>query len=96
MEANNMENLYACENGVMREFTAEEYAQEQVRQNENLTVRLPQSIREQRNALLASCDWTQISDATVDKQAWATYRQALRDITAQAGFPTDVQWPTKP
>ena len=91
-----MEKLYACENGVMREFTAEEYAQEQVRQNENLTVRLPQSIRQQRNALLASCDWTHISDATVDKQAWATYRQALRDITAQAGFPTDVQWPTKP
>jgi len=96
MEANNMEKLYVCENGVMREYTAEEYAREEALQQENLTVRLPQSIREQRNSLLASCDWTQISDATVDKQAWATYRQALRDITAQAGFPTNVQWPTKP
>jgi hypothetical protein len=91
-----MEKLYVCENGVMREYTAEEYAKEQAMQNKNLTIRLPQQIREQRNGLLKDCDWTQISDATVDKQTWATYRQALRDITAQAGFPTNVQWPTKP
>lgn len=34
---------------------------------------------------------------TPEKQAeWATYRQALRDIPQQAGFPTDITWPTKP
>ena len=33
--------------------------------------------------------------APVDKAAWAAYRQELRDITAQAGFPWNVQWPAK-
>jgi len=54
------------------------------------------SVREQRNKLIAECDWTQVADAPVDKEAWAAYRQALRDIPAQAGFPWDVQWPTQP
>lgn len=53
-------------------------------------------IRAQRNALLAESDWTQIADAPVNKTAWAAYRQELRDITEQAGFPTEVIWPTKP
>lgn len=53
-------------------------------------------IRGKRNNLLSSSDWTQVADAPVDKAAWATYRQELRDITAQAGFPTEVIWPTKP
>ena len=37
-----------------------------------------------------------LSDATADKAAWATYRQALRDITAQAGFPWTITWPDAP
>lgn len=53
-------------------------------------------VRKQRNAKLAECDWTQLADAPVDKAAWAAYRQSLRDITAQAGFPQSVQWPTQP
>ena len=53
-------------------------------------------VRADRNKRLADCDWTQLPDAPVDAQAWATYRQALRDITAQAGFPWDVQWPVAP
>lgn len=53
-------------------------------------------VRNQRNTLLSSSDWTQVADAPVDKAAWATYRQELRDITAQAGFPTEVIWPVKP
>jgi hypothetical protein len=53
-------------------------------------------VRMQRDRLLAACDWTQVADAPVDQAAWATYRQALRDITAQAGFPDNVTWPTKP
>ena len=52
--------------------------------------------RAQRNGLLAASDWTQVPDAPVDQAAWATYRQALRDITAQAGFPTDINWPEAP
>lgn len=49
-----------------------------------------------RDDLLASTDWTQVADAPVDQAAWATYRQALRDIPAQADFPNDITWPTEP
>jgi hypothetical protein len=54
------------------------------------------SVREQRGTKLADCDWTQVADAPVDKTVWATYRQALRDITAQSGFPWSVTWPDAP
>ena len=53
-------------------------------------------MRSNRNRLLADCDWTQISDATVDKAIWATYRQELRDISSQVGFPWEITWPTQP
>jgi hypothetical protein len=54
------------------------------------------SVRATRDAKLAECDWTQVADAPVDKAVWATYRQALRDITAQTGFPWTVEWPDAP
>lgn len=57
---------------------------------------LGNSIRTQRNSLLVASDWTQVADAPVDKPAWATYRQALRDVTAQEGFPFNVVFPTPP
>lgn len=53
------------------------------------------AIRNQRNRLLSDTDWMALSDNTMT-EAWAAYRQALRDITAQAGFPYSVTWPTKP
>jgi hypothetical protein len=53
-------------------------------------------IREDRTRRLAECDWTQLPDAPVDAAEWAAYRQALRDISDQAGFPWDVQWPVAP
>ena len=54
------------------------------------------NVRNTRNCLLAESDWTQVADAPVNKAAWATYRQALRDITAQEGFPFNVTFPTQP
>lgn len=54
------------------------------------------SVRNQRNQKLKDTDWTQIADAPVDKAAWATYRQELRDVPSQTSFPWDVQWPTQP
>lgn len=56
------------------------------------------NVRAYRNRLLSNSDWTQVADAPVDKTAWATYRQALRDITTHANFPNlnDSDWPTKP
>jgi len=53
-------------------------------------------VRTQRNNKLIQCDWTQIADATADKNAWAAYRQALRDVTNQIGFPWTIDWPTIP
>lgn len=53
-------------------------------------------VRAERKQKLAETDWTQLADAPVDKQAWATYRQTLRDITAQPGFPWDITWPSQP
>ena len=52
--------------------------------------------RSKRDGLLAKSDWTQVADAPVDKAAWATYRQALRDVPAQSGFPTTISWPSAP
>ena len=54
------------------------------------------SQRAYRNTLLSDSDWTQVLDAPVDQTAWAAYRQALRDVTAQEGFPWDIEWPVKP
>jgi hypothetical protein len=54
------------------------------------------SVRNSRTEKLKDSDWTQLADSTVDKAAWATYRQALRDITAQAGFPWTITWPDAP
>jgi hypothetical protein len=54
------------------------------------------SVRQSRSDKLADCDWTQVADAPVDKAVWATYRQALRDITTQDGFPWSVTWPDAP
>ena len=54
------------------------------------------NVRSYRDRLLTETDWTQVADAPVDKDAWATYRQALRNVTLQAGFPWEVVWPTQP
>jgi len=53
------------------------------------------AIRSARNELLKDSDWTQVADAPVDKTAWATYRQELRDITKQAN-PSNIVWPKAP
>ena len=52
-------------------------------------------LRQYRNTLLAETDWWATSDRTMTAEQTA-YRQALRDIPDQAGFPTDITWPTKP
>lgn len=55
--------------------------------------RLAENARAKRNSLLASTDWTASSDVTMS-DAMKAYRQALRDVPAQSGFPTDINWPT--
>jgi hypothetical protein len=57
------------------------------------------SVRAERDKLLAECDWIVIMHTergTNIPAQWELYRQALRDITGQAGFPHQVEWPAKP
>lgn len=56
---------------------------------------LAADVRADRNARLAASDWMASQDVTMSDD-WRTYRQALRDLPAQAGFPTSVTWPTAP
>lgn len=55
-----------------------------------------EQIRLWRNAELKNTDWTQISDAPVDKNAWAVYRQELRDLPNKYDLADDVEYPEKP
>lgn len=69
--------------------TAEELAQQDASK--------ASEVRADRNTKLAASDWTQGKDIPDNiSSAWATYRQALRDVPSQAGFPWTVQWPTQP
>lgn len=53
------------------------------------------AVRNKRDQLLKETDWMALSDVTMSAEM-TSYRQALRDITEQAGFPYDITWPTKP
>lgn len=55
-----------------------------------------EQIRLWRNKELVETDWTMISDASADKAAWATYRQALRDLPASNTDPKKIKFPSRP
>lgn len=74
-------------------WTITDKTEEEVQEHDKNTAA---NVRSQRNSLLSESDWTQVADAPVDAQAWATYRQALRDVTDQPNFPYDINWPVKP
>lgn len=80
------------------ELTTEEIAARQAEQtawDNGAADRAASEAREKRNSLLAETDYLALSDTTLSDDM-QTYRQALRDVTSQAGFPADVTWPTKP
>jgi len=53
--------------------------------------------RKQRDSLMSTTDWTQLDDyPRNNKPAWRTYRQQLRDVPQQSGFPETIIWPTSP
>lgn len=55
---------------------------------------LENAIRAKRDGLLLSSDWTQLNDVAAEtREKWINYRQALRDITKQPGYPLEVVWP---
>lgn len=79
------------ETRVYREKTTEEVARE-LEEKKSL-------VRNDRTQRLNACDWTQLADAPLtatQKTQWANYRQALRDVPGQAGFPINVEWPIAP
>jgi len=81
---------YTDEDGTVHTKAEQEQAYT-ARKNEEAAT----AVRAERDKLIASCDWMGMSDVTMSAE-WATYRQALRDVTAQEGFPLDVTYPTKP
>ena len=97
------------EDGVVYDVQVEALSDAEIAANTSAeTARKEASVRKQRDALLAECDWTVLQDSPLtDAQVadWVIYRQALRDITDHANFP-DIQgpdmdgnnsdWPTKP
>lgn len=52
-------------------------------------------VKQHRDILLMQTDWWAVADRTMTQEQ-RDYRQALRDITDQSGYPTNVTWPTKP
>ena len=90
-----MANDFKAINGQMIELTNDEQAEiDKLKDAYVEGTELKAIKRAERNALLAETDWMAGSDITMSS-AWKTYRQALRDLPAQSGFP-DVDFPTKP
>jgi hypothetical protein len=83
-------------------YTAEEeaaWAAEVAAYEAQKDIRQAESVRDSRDTLLAECDWVAIKafeTGTPVSAQWAAYRQALRDITTQEGFPWTITWPVKP
>lgn len=63
---------------------------------ENEQSKIVKFYRSERDRFLKESDWTQLPDAPVNAAAWASYRQELRDITDQEGFPENTIWPDPP
>tara|TARA_Y100001963_G_scaffold66033_1_gene92017 strand:+ start:150 stop:437 length:288 start_codon:yes stop_codon:yes gene_type:complete len=78
------------------ELTSAEIAAENA-WNAGATDRKKEEVREERNCRLRATDWTQGADVpSATKSKWVSYRQSLRDVPTQSGFPTSVTWPTEP
>ena len=76
--------------GVEHELSDEEIATMNAEQNSMK----PMMARTERDNLLSESDIYALADRITDE--WRTYRQALRDVPSQAGFPDNITWPTKP
>ena len=85
---------YVDEDGVTVTKVSQEEAYTATKDAEAAT-----AARATRDGLIASCDWMAIKafeGGTTVSTEWATYRQALRDVSAQEGFPNNITWPEKP
>jgi len=85
-------------NGALTDMTSDEIAARQAEEAAwaaGANDRAAAEVRQERNSLIAETDYLALSDNTMTSEM-QTYRQALRDIPSQSGFPTNVTWPTKP
>lgn len=90
------DTLQICENGIIRDATPDKIAEIEARKAKYEEM-APVYAREARNRLLAETDWTQLPDVPeATRNAYTAYRQALRDVPAQEGFPNDIVWPVAP
>ena len=89
--------MYKMLNGVTIKMTEEEIADynASLPTDAEILAGKWQDVRTHRNYLLAECDWRAFSDVTLSDE-WKTYRQALRDVPQQEGFPRSVNWPIAP
>ena len=79
------------------EVTVTKLTDAEIAEAQETTAEKAQNQRDQRDSLLKSRDWTQGADVpTAIKSNWTDYRQKLRDVPAQSGFPDSVTWPTQP
>ena len=77
-------------NGVEVTLTQQEI--DEIQSEESAMVEIKPRIK--RDTLLSESDIHALADRITDE--WRTYRQALRDVPSQAGFPDNITWPTKP
>lgn len=92
-----MTRYHATPNGHIP-FTSNEEAEWDAREAEweaGAAERKAAEVRAERNALIAKSDWMALFDVTMPDE-WRTYRQDLRDVPEQVGFPDDITWPAEP
>jgi hypothetical protein len=84
--------------GILAVLTEEEFEEVRAAEMQKREGSLLLRAKQQRDHLLTASDWTQLGDVPLTAEVVAEfrlYRQALRDLPAQEGFP-DVVWPTNP
>ena len=90
--------LYNATSNGNVEFTEEEYAEYEANLpnvEASYQEHLRKTTRAERDLKLAATDWRAGSDLTMSDE-WKAYRQALRDVPAQEGFPDNITWPSEP
>jgi hypothetical protein len=88
------------ENNHIRDATTEELAELKKTYEDSVIYEAEKparDAREKRDLLLKESDWTQFPDVKLSNiNAWNAYRQLLRNVPQQLGFPQSIDWPVKP
>lgn len=80
-----------------KQVTTSEMTSAEIASLQETTAQKAHEKRNKRDNLLLNSDWTQGADVPTSlKSKWTDYRQNLRDLPAQSGFPDSVTWPTQP